>query len=90
MSILAVGSVAIDSVETPFGHAERVIGGSAVFFSASASLLTEVSVVGVVGDDYPLDQLAFLKKRGVDLSGIQRESGESSSWVGRYHSDLPK
>ena len=88
MSILAVGSVAIDSVETPFGHAERVIGGSAVFFSASASLLTEVSVVGVVGDDYPLDQLAFLKKRGVDLSGIQRESGESFSWVGKYHSDL--
>ena len=88
MSILAVGSVAIDSVETPFGHAERVIGGSAVFFSASASLLTEVSVVGVVGDDYPLDQLAFLKKRGVDLSGIQRESGESFSWVGKYHADL--
>ena len=88
MSILAVGSVAIDSVETPFGHAERVIGGSAVFFSASASLLTEVSVVGVVGDDYPLDQLGFLKKRGVDLSAIQIESGESFSWVAKYHSDL--
>jgi len=88
MSILAVGSVALDSVETPFGHAERVIGGSAVFFSASASLLTDVSVVGVVGDDYPLDQLAFLKNRGVDLSGIQRESGDSFSWVAKYHSDL--
>ncbi|HIF57422.1 MAG: PfkB family carbohydrate kinase [bacterium] len=88
MSILAVGSVALDSVDTPFGHAERVIGGSAVFFSASASLLSDVSVVGVVGDDYPLDQLAFLKNRGVDLSGIQRERGESFSWVGKYHSDL--
>ncbi len=88
MSILAVGSVALDSVETPFGHAERVIGGSAVFFSASASLLSDVSVVGVVGDDYPLDQLAFLKNRGVDLSGIQRENGESFSWVAKYHSDL--
>jgi len=88
MSILAVGSVALDSVDTPFGHAERVIGGSAVFFSASASHLSDVSVVGVVGDDYPLDQLAFLKNRGVDLSGIQRESGESFSWVAKYHSDL--
>ncbi|MCH2475738.1 MAG: PfkB family carbohydrate kinase [Gemmatimonadetes bacterium] len=88
MSILAVGSVALDSVDTPFGHAERVIGGSAVFFSASASLLSDVSVVGVVGDDYPLDQLAFLKNRGVDLSGIQRERGESFSWIGKYHSDL--
>ena len=87
MSILAVGSVALDSVDTPFGHAERVIGGSAVFFSASASLLSDVSVVGVVGDDYPLDQLAFLKNRGVDLSGIQRERGESFSWIGKYHSD---
>ena len=88
MSILAVGSVALDSVDTPFGHAERVIGGSAVFFSASASLLSDVSVVGVVGDDYPLDQLAFLKNRGVDLSGIQRERGKSFSWIGKYHSDL--
>ena len=88
MSILCVGSIALDSVETPFGKAERVLGGSAIFFSASASLLTDVSVVGVVGHDYPLDQLRFLSNRGVDLSGIEREDGESFSWAGRYHSDL--
>jgi sugar/nucleoside kinase (ribokinase family) len=88
MSILCVGSVALDSVETPFGSAERVLGGAAVFFSAAASLLSPVQVVGVVGDDYPLDDLGFLAARGVDLSGIERREGESFFWAGRYHFDL--
>ena len=57
MSVLVVGSVALDSVETPFGRADDVLGGSATFFSASASHLTKVSVVGVVGSDYPIDKL---------------------------------
>ncbi|MGE0161411.1 MAG: PfkB family carbohydrate kinase [Gemmatimonadales bacterium] len=87
-SILCVGSVALDSVETPFGKAERVIGGSAVYFSAAATLLHEVKVVGVVGGDYPLHELEFLAGRGADLSGIERRDGESFFWAGRYHYDL--
>jgi sugar/nucleoside kinase (ribokinase family) len=87
-SILCVGSVALDSVETPFGRAERVIGGSAVYFTAAASLFSEVKVVGVVGDDYPLPELEFLSERGADLSGIERRDGESFFWAGRYHYDL--
>lgn len=83
--VLAIGSVALDSVETPHGSVERVIGGSAVFFCAAASLLTGVRLVGVVGDDYPLGELAFLEARGVDLGGLVQLSGESFYWAGRYH-----
>jgi sugar/nucleoside kinase (ribokinase family) len=88
MSILVVGSVALDSVETPFGTAERVLGGSGVFFSAAASLLAPVRMVGVVGDDYPLGDLNFLAERGVDLSGIEHADGESFFWAGRYSYDF--
>jgi len=88
MTVLVVGSIALDSVETPFGRAENVLGGSAVFFAASASLLTDVQMVGVVGSDYPVDQLDVLAERGVDLSGIERAQGESFRWRGRYRHDL--
>ena len=86
--VLVIGSVALDSVETPHGGVERVVGGSAVFFSAAASLLTGVRVVGVVGDDYPLDRLGFLEARGVDLQGLAQLPGESFFWAGRYHEGL--
>ena len=88
MSVLVVGSVALDSVETPFGKAEDVLGGSATFFSASASHLTKVSVVGVVGSDYPLEKLEPLRKRGVDFSGLEQAEGKSFRWRGRYRHDL--
>lgn len=88
MTVLVVGSIALDSVETPFGRAENVLGGSAVFFAASASLLTDVQMVGVVGSDYPVDQLDVLAERGVDLTGIERAQGESFRWRGRYRHDL--
>src|SRR6476661_944381 len=88
MSVLVVGSVALDSVETPFGKADDVLGGSATFFSASASHLTKVSVVGVVGSDYPIEKLDPLKKRGVDFSGLERAEGASFRWRGRYRHDL--
>lgn len=88
MSILCVGSVALDSVETPFGKAERVLGGSAVFFSAAATFFSPVQIVGVVGDDYPLGELDFMAARGADLSGIETAPGESFFWAGRYHYDL--
>jgi sugar/nucleoside kinase (ribokinase family) len=88
MSILCVGSVALDSVETPFGNADRVLGGSAVFFTSAATLFSPVQVVGVVGEDYPLGDLDFLARRGADLSGIEQREGESFFWAGRYHADL--
>jgi sugar/nucleoside kinase (ribokinase family) len=88
MSVLVVGSVALDSVETPFGKADDVLGGSATFFSASASHLTKVSVVGVVGSDYPIEKLEPLKQRGVDFSGLERAEGTSFRWRGRYRHDL--
>jgi sugar/nucleoside kinase (ribokinase family) len=88
MSVLVVGSVALDSVETPFGKADNVIGGSGTFFSASASHLSPVQLVGVVGDDYPMAELEPLKKRGVDMAGLEQASGESFRWRGRYRHDL--
>jgi sugar/nucleoside kinase (ribokinase family) len=88
MSVLVVGSVALDSVETPFGKADDVLGGSANFFSASASLLTKVSVVGVIGSDYPVEKLEPLRKRGVDYSGLEKAEGQSFRWRGRYRHDL--
>ncbi|MEJ2216543.1 MAG: PfkB family carbohydrate kinase [Gemmatimonadota bacterium] len=88
MSLLVVGSVALDSIETPFGRADDTIGGSATFFSAAASLFHPVQLVGVVGSDYPTDRLAFLADRGVDLSGLDQEEGESFHWSGVYSYDL--
>ena len=87
-SVLVVGSVALDSVETPFGKAEEVLGGSATFFSASASLLAPVQLVGIVGRDYPVERLEPLKERGVNLSGLECADGESFHWRGRYRHDL--
>jgi sugar/nucleoside kinase (ribokinase family) len=88
MSLLVVGSVALDSVETPFGKANEVLGGSATFFSTSASHFTPVQLVGIVGDDYPVDKLEPLEKRGVDLAGLERAQGRSFRWRGRYRHDL--
>jgi sugar/nucleoside kinase (ribokinase family) len=83
-----VGSVALDSVETPFGRADDVLGGSGTFFSSAASHFAPVQLVGVVGDDYPFEQLNVLSARGVDLSGVERASGTSFRWRGRYRHDL--
>lgn len=88
MSVLVVGSVALDTVETPAARAERVIGGSAVFFGAAASRFADVRVVAVVGDDYPLDRLRFLEEAGVDLRGLEQAPGESFFWAGRYRNDF--
>jgi sugar/nucleoside kinase (ribokinase family) len=88
MPVLVVGSVALDSVETPFGKADNVIGGSGTFFSASACHLSPVQLVGVVGYDYPMDQLEPLRARGVDMAGLERTAGHSFRWRGRYRHDL--
>jgi len=88
MSLLVVGSVALDSVETPFGKRDDVLGGSATYFAAAASLLTKVSVVGVVGEDFPLGELDFLRRRGVELDGLSKVKGKTFRWRGRYGFDL--
>lgn len=88
MSILVVGSVALDTVKTPFGEATDVLGGSANFFSAAASMFSPVRVVAVVGDDYPIDELDFLKARNVDFRGLEQTAGKSFRWGGTYAFDL--
>ncbi|HET7632285.1 MAG TPA: PfkB family carbohydrate kinase [Gemmatimonadaceae bacterium] len=87
-AVLVVGSVALDSVETPFGKADNVIGGSANYFSAAASHLASVQVVGVVGNDYPMHRLQPLIARGVDFAGVETADGPSFRWRGRYRHDL--
>lgn len=86
--VLVVGSVALDSVETPFGKADEVLGGSGTYFSSSASHFAPVQLVGVVGDDYPVDKLEPLAARGVDLAGLEKTEGSSFRWRGRYRHDL--
>ncbi|MEE8477278.1 MAG: PfkB family carbohydrate kinase [Gemmatimonadales bacterium] len=88
MTLLVVGSIALDSVTTPFGETADALGGSAVFFSAAASLLHPVSVVGVIGDDYPTAELDRWVERGVDWSAVEHAKGESFRWKGRYSYDL--
>jgi sugar/nucleoside kinase (ribokinase family) len=84
MSLLVVGSVALDSLETPFGQKEDALGGSATYFSTSASFFSPVQVVAVVGEDFPEQHLTFLKGRGIDLEGVTREPGKTFRWKGKY------
>jgi sugar/nucleoside kinase (ribokinase family) len=88
MSLLVIGSIAYDSVETPFGKVQDVPGGAAVHFASAASFFTQVQMVGVVGDDYNLADLDFLKDRGVDLQGVSRATGKTFRWKGRYGYNL--
>ncbi len=90
MSVLVVGSLALDSIETPFGSAKDKVGGSATFISAAASYFNSpIRLVGVVGGDFPQEGIDFLERRNVDLEGLQviRE-GKTFRWAGRYHYDL--
>src|SRR5579862_3074274 len=87
MSIVVVGSVALDSVETPFGRVDRALGGAATYFSTAASLYTQVQMVGVIGDDFPQTHVDFLQTRGVDIRGLQRKAGQTFHWAGRYDYD---
>jgi sugar/nucleoside kinase (ribokinase family) len=88
MGILVVGSVALDSVKTPFGARDEVLGGAATYFSIAASYFAEVSVVAVVGEDFPEKHLLFLQQRGIDLSGLERRKGKTFRWKGEYGFDL--
>lgn len=88
MSILVVGSVAFDSIKTPFGEADEILGGSASYFSTSASFFTDVNLVAVIGDDFPQEHIDFLHSRNVDLAGLQKTEGKTFRWKGRYDYDL--
>ncbi len=88
MSILVVGSIAIDSVETPTGKVDESLGGSALYFSTAASFFAPVNVVGVVGQDFNMDNIQFLNERKVDLAGVTVEEGETFRWGGRYHENM--
>jgi len=90
MSLLTVGTVAFDDIQTPYGHAERVVGGAATYIALSASYFVEpVQIVSVIGDDFPAAILKDLRSRGVDLDGLQVKEGEKSFfWAGKYHEDL--
>jgi len=88
-SVVCVGTVALDTVETPFGRADEVLGGSAAYFTAAAAALgTRTQLVSVVGDDFPAEHRAFLAARGADLGGLQVLPGRCFRWAGRYHYDL--
>ena len=89
MSLLVVGSVAFDAVETPFGKRERMLGGSATHFSLSASFFTDVRVVGVVGGDFGEEEMSVFRERAVNTDDLERvESGKTFFWSGRYDFDL--
>ncbi len=88
MSILVVGSVAFDSIETPHGRVEHVLGGAATFFALSASYFTDVRVIGVVGEDFTAENEAVLTRRGVDTRGLEHVAGKSFHWTGSYLKSL--
>jgi sugar/nucleoside kinase (ribokinase family) len=88
MSIVVVGTVAFDTVETPFGRGENVLGGSATYFSTSASFFTDVSLVAVVGEDFPDEHVQFLQSRDINTDGLQRIPGKTFHWTGKYGYDL--
>ena len=84
MAVLAVGSIAFDTLKTPYGHKAKVLGGSATYFSLAASYFTEVRVVGVVGEDFKQEHEDVFKRRGVDTRGIQHAKGKTFHWSGEY------
>ena len=88
MSLLVVGSIAFDSIETAFGRVDESLGGSATFFSASASFFNPVAVVAVVGSDFDNELLDFVRERGVDFSGVYTEAGETFRWGAKYQKDI--
>ncbi len=82
--ILAIGSIALDDVETPYGRRENAVGGSLIYFSYAASIFSKVALVGVVGKDFPQETLKDLEKRGCDLEGVEVKEGLSFRWAGVY------
>ncbi len=90
MSLLAVGTVALDGIETPFGKVDRIIGGSGTYIALAASyFVPKINIVAVIGDDFPQDSLDLMRQKGVDTEGLQvKENEKSFFWQGKYHMDL--
>ncbi len=88
MSLLCVGSIALDDIETPFGKMDGVLGGSAVYFSLAARFFTDVRVAGIVGRDFPAKHLDGLAARGIDVSEVERSEGKTFRWSGEYLGDM--
>ena len=88
MSIVVVGSVALDSIETPSGRADEVLGGSAAYFAVAASYFAPVNVVAVIGEDFPQDARAPLSAPNINLDGLEVGAGRTFRWTGRYHENL--
>ncbi|MCF6283873.1 MAG: PfkB family carbohydrate kinase, partial [Candidatus Hydrogenedentes bacterium] len=88
MSITVVGSIGLDTVETPSGKNEEGLGGAAVYFSIAASVLAEVNLVAIVGDDFPEEHVALLESKDINLDGLERAQGKTFRWAGKYHDDV--
>ncbi len=88
MSLLVVGSVAFDALETPFGKVERTLGGAATYFSVAASFFTHVNLVAVVGDDFAARDAAIFRGRHIDIAGLEKARGKTFFWAGRYSDNL--
>src|SRR5204863_2907284 len=90
MSLLAVGTVAFDAIETPFGKTDKIVGGAATYISLSASYFSKsVKVVSVVGNDFPNEAMGMLKDKSVNLDGVEvKKDGKTFFWAGRYHNDM--
>jgi len=88
VSLTVVGSIALDTVETPWGQNTEGLGGAATYFSLAASNYTRVHLVGVVGEDFPVEHVALLSEKGINLAGLERAPGKTFRWTGRYHRDV--
>lgn len=88
MSILVVGSIFFDDIETPHGKVSRSLGGAATYFSVAASFFAPVQMVATVGEDFPRAEIDFLAARGIDVSGLEVRPGRTGAWAGRYHEDM--
>src|SRR3989338_3713102 len=88
MSLLVIGSVAYDSVKTPFGVADDILGGSATYFSVSASYFTDVSLVAVVGEDFRKEDIEVFNNRNINIEGLEKRKGKTFRWKGEYGFDL--
>ena len=88
MSIIVLGTVALDTVKTPFGSRKHMLGGSAAHFSMSARLFTDVNLVAIIGEDFPAEYINFLRRKGVNLTSLIKESGKTFKWEGEYKGDL--
>ena len=88
LPLVTLGTVALDSIETPFGKADNVLGGSGTYFSLAASFFAKSGIIGVIGEDFPKEHLDFLGSRGIDVRGIERIKGKTFHWEGSYELDM--